>query len=252
MTTSIRNKTLKHSKLPLPIQTNDSLTLVVGNINIMGKSLLAAALTTFFCGQLFGQSIHSVTVSPTDPTSLDDVSLVINGDLWSSDAYISSITTSQNLNTWTVDIEFMSGGIGLPVVLPFDTIVSLGTMNIGYYDCQVNGILNGNIQDFDGTSWAVLDPVVGIESAHTTELKFICTPNPISNEAMLNLSIPSSEQVSLKIYDVLGQEVASVIDTRLDAGVHRFKYFASGLSPGKYYFHLLSGDQSLIQSILKK
>lgn len=218
----------------------------------MGKSLLAAALTTFLCGQLFGQSINSVTVSPTDPTSLDDVGLVINGDLWSSDVYISSITTSQNLNTWTVDIEFMSGGIGLPVLVPFDTIVELGTMPIGYYDCQVNGILNTTVQDFEGTTWAVLEPIVGIEHAHAEELKFTCTPNPIENEAMLNLSIPESEKVSLKVYDILGQEVANVIDTRLDAGVHRFKYFASKLESGKYYFHLKAGDQTLIQSVLRK
>lgn len=252
MITSIRNKTLKHSKLPLPNQTNDSLTLVKGNVNIMGKSLLAAALTTFLCGQLFGQSINSVTVSPSDPTSLDVVSLVVNGDRWSSDVYISSIAVSQNLNTWTVDIEFMSEGIGLPVVVPFDTIVELGMMTIGYYDCQVNGISNGTIQDFDGTSWAVLEPIVGIESTHTEELKFICTPNPIANEAMLNLSIPNAEQVTLKVYDVLGQEVAKVIDTRLDAGIHQFKHFATGLSPGKYYFHLAVGREVIIRQVLKK
>jgi hypothetical protein len=251
MITSIRNKTLKHSKLPLPNQTNDSLTLVRGKVNIMGKSLLAAALTTILYGQLFGQSINSVTVSPSDPTPSDNVSLLISGDGWSSDAYISSITTSQNNNMWTVDIEFMFEGIGLPVLVPFDTIVSLGTMPVGNYDCQVNGITNGSVQDFESASWAVLEPT-GINSHASKELKFICTPNPIANEAMLNLSIPESGEVSLKVYDILGQEVANVIDTRLNAGVHRFKYFASKLESGKYYFHLNASDRVLIQPVLKK
>ena len=145
----------------------------------MGKSLLLVSMLTVFCANLFGQSINSVTVSPQNPTSADDVSLVINGDRWSSDMVITNISVSQNSNTWTVDIEFMAGGIGLPVIVPFDTIVSLGTMAIGYYDCQVSGIVNGDIQDFDGTTWAVLEPV-GLEDRKGDEMKFMCTPNPFS------------------------------------------------------------------------
>ena len=252
MIARIRNKTVKHSKLTLLQQSFDPLTLERGNVNIMGKSLLAVALTTVLFGQLFGQSINSVTVSPTDPTTLDEVSLVITGDRWSSDVFISSITTSQSNNTWTVDIEFMASGIGLPVLVPFDTVVSLGTMAAGNYDCQVNGISNATVQDFEGAIWAVTEPLVGIGSPRSEELKFNCSPNPIVNEAMLNLSIPKSESVVLKVYDVLGQEVAKVIEARLDAGVHRYKYFASGLNPGKYYFHLVVGDKTMIQPVLRK
>ena len=220
-------------------------------MNVMEKALQLAVALTVLCADLFGQSINSVTVSPQNPTSDDDVTLVINGDRWSSDTHISSITTSQNLNTWTVDIAFMSEGIGLPVLVPFDTIVSLGTMAIGYYDCQVNGNVNGQTQDFDGTAWAVLEPV-GVNTSPVTSLKFMCTPNPIAKETMLNLSIPKSEKVILKVYDILGQEVAKVIDQQLAAGVHRFKYLASGLNPGKYYFHLIAGEETLVQPVLRK
>lgn len=217
----------------------------------MGKSLQLAILLTVACADLFGQSINSVTVSPQNPTSNDEVSLIINGDKWSSDVYISSIDISQNFNTWTVDIEFMAGGIGLPVLVPFDTIVSLGTMTIGYYDCQVNGIMNSAVQDFDGTTWAVLEPV-GVGSRNADELKFICLPNPFSTEAELNFSFPNSGKVNLKVYDVLGQEVASVINGYYVAGVHQLKYMGTDLPAGRYYFHLTSGSKTLIQPVLKK
>lgn len=164
---------------------------------------------------------------------------------------ITDISVSQNSNTWTVDIEFMAGGIGLPVIVPFDTIVSLGTMAIGYYDCQVSGIVNGDIQDFDGTTWAVLEPV-GLEDRKGDEMKFMCTPNPFSTEATINLSLPTAGKVVLKIYDVLGQEVATVIDEHLDGGIHQKKYMGAQLPAGRYYFHLSAGDQTLVQSVLKK
>lgn len=217
----------------------------------MGKSLLLAASLTFLCANLFGQSINSVTVSPQDPTSNDDVMLVINGSLWSSDISINSISVVQNFNTWTVDIEFVSGGIGLPVVLPFDTIVSLGTMSIGYYDCQVNGIMNSTVQDFDGTSWAVLEPV-GIHDSREAELKFMCTPNPFMEETTLTVSIPKGGNVQLQVYDILGQKVAEVLNQHHDSGVHQLKYLGTELPAGRYYFHLLSGGEAMVYSVLKK
>ena len=251
MITIIRNKTVEHSKLLLPNQSKIALTLGKGKVNIMGKSLLLAGMLTVFCADLFGQSINSVTVSPQDPTSADEVILVINGDRWSSDMAITDIQITQNLNTWTVDVEFMAGGIGLPVVVPFDTIVSLGMMNTGYYDCQVNGVFNGQVQDFDGTTWAVLEPV-GLEDKKADEMKFMCTPNPFSAEATLNLALPKAEKVVLKIYDVLGQEVATVIDEHFDSGIHQKKYMGAQLPAGRYYFHLSAGDKTLVQSVLKK
>ncbi|MFT4544273.1 MAG: hypothetical protein ACI9EQ_000730 [Bacteroidia bacterium] len=251
MMTRIRNRTEKHSKLLLPNQPIIALTLSEAKVNIMGKSLLLAGMLTVFCADLFGQSINSVTVSPQVPTSTDDVTLVINGDKWSSDIVITAISIVQNFSTWTVDIEFMPGGIGLPVIVPFDTIVSLGTMPIGYYDCQVNGLLNSTVQDFDGATWAVLDPV-GISSHHSEELKFMCTPNPFSSEAMLNISIPKAGKVNLKLYDILGQEVASVIDKYYEQGVHKLKFLTPHLPSGRYYFHLSSEGKVLIKQVVKK
>ncbi len=218
----------------------------------MGKRLLLASVLTLYGINLFGQSINGVSVLPQNPTSSDEVMLDISGDRWSSDMYISSITVSQNFNTWNVDIEFMTQGIGLPVVLPFDTIISLGMMDIGYYDCQVNGIFDGSVQDFDGTSWAVLEPVGVNHPIAAEELKFICSPNPIVSDASLNISVPTNGKVTMKIYDVIGQEIATVIDKTLSVGVHQIKYLAAHLPAGRYYFHLTADGKTVVKSVLKR
>ena len=251
MITRIRNKTVKHSKLRTPNQLTLPVTLDWGNVNIMGKSLLLAGTLTLSAFNLFGQSINSVAVSPQDPSSSDVVSLVINGDKWSSDIYISAITTAQNFNTWTVDIEFMSGGIGLPVVIPFYTIVTLGQMNIGYYDAVVNGNFNGSVQSFESTSWAVLDPT-GVKQSTGPETKFLCTPNPFSHETFINVSLVHSGKVKLVVYDILGQEVATAIDEPMPAGVHKIKYLGTDLPAGRYYFHLSADGKAIIRQVVKK
>jgi hypothetical protein len=251
MITRIRNKTVKHSKLRTPNQLTLPVTLDWGNVKIMGKSLLLAGTLTFSAFNLFGQSINSVAVSPQDPTSSENIDLVINGNKWSSDVYINSISVVQDFNTWTVDIEFVSGGIGLPVIVPFDTIVSLGQMNIGYYDAVVNGNYNGSVQSFASTSWAVLEPVSARQTG-ARETNFLCTPNPFSHETYINVSLVKPGKVKLVVFDILGQEVASVIDEQMTAGVHRVKYLGTELPAGRYYFHLSADGKAIIRQVVKK
>jgi len=218
----------------------------------MERNVLLAALLTFFAADLFGQSINSVTVSPQNPTSSDEVVLNINGDRWSSNTYISSITATQSNNTFTVDVNFETAiGAGLPVLVPFDTIVSLGTMTIGYYDATVNGNFNGSVQDFDGATWAVLEPT-GIEDEAVEEVQFNCSPNPFLGEANLHLQFTEEQSVQLLLYDILGQQVATVIDKKLAAGTHHFKYFGHALPAGRYYFHLNVGGETRVIPVMKR
>jgi flagellar hook assembly protein FlgD len=50
--------------------------------------------------------------------------------------------------------------------------------------------------------------------------------------------LPEASEVSLKIYDVLGREVATLIDKGLAAGYYNFNWNASGLSSGMYIYRI--------------
>lgn len=64
-------------------------------------------------------------------------------------------------------------------------------------------------------------------------------PNPFNPNTNINFSIPKSERVSLKVYDVLGNEVASLVNNELiSAGKYRVDFNGSGLSSGIYYYSI--------------
>jgi len=67
-------------------------------------------------------------------------------------------------------------------------------------------------------------------------------PNPFKPSTQISYSIPGSEQVSLKIYDVLGNEVASLVDGIQSAGSHTISFDASKLSSGIYFYSLKAGN----------
>jgi hypothetical protein len=66
-------------------------------------------------------------------------------------------------------------------------------------------------------------------------------PNPFNPSTIIEFSIPSKQHVSLKIYTILGQEVATLVDEILDAGIYKVEFDASGLPSGSYIYTLKAG-----------
>jgi choice-of-anchor B domain-containing protein len=66
-------------------------------------------------------------------------------------------------------------------------------------------------------------------------------PNPFNPSTVIGYVIPKSGYVSLKIYDVLGQEIATLVSEEQQTGMHQTRWEAQGLSSGVYYYRLQAG-----------
>lgn len=67
-------------------------------------------------------------------------------------------------------------------------------------------------------------------------------PNPFNPSTSISFTLPSKENVYLKIYNSLGEEVAELLNNELDAGTYTFNYNASGLSSGIYFYTINAGS----------
>jgi len=70
-------------------------------------------------------------------------------------------------------------------------------------------------------------------------------PNPFNPSTSIEFSLPESANVSLIIYNSLGQRVANLVDSRLSAGLHSLTWDASNAASGMYIYQLIS-DNSVI------
>ncbi|MBZ0204175.1 MAG: T9SS type A sorting domain-containing protein [Ignavibacteria bacterium] len=63
-------------------------------------------------------------------------------------------------------------------------------------------------------------------------------PNPFNPSTVIKFNMPKGEFVSLKIYNILGEETASLVNEFLDPGSYQFLWNASELSSGVYFYTL--------------
>jgi len=88
---------------------------------------------------------------------------------------------------------------------------------------------------------AVQGAEAGVPSRFTLEQNY---PNPFNPSTTIEYALTKSEQVSLIVFDVLGRNVATLVDGHRDAGVHRTVFDAGALPSGVYFFQLKAGTLS--------
>jgi hypothetical protein len=78
-------------------------------------------------------------------------------------------------------------------------------------------------------------------------------PNPFNPGTMITYALPVEMEVQLRVYDLLGRELAMLADERMPAGIHSVRFDGAGLASGVYVYRLTAGDfiQSRRMMLLK-
>ncbi len=67
-------------------------------------------------------------------------------------------------------------------------------------------------------------------------------PNPFNPSTTIEFSLPKSEIVELKVYNILGKEVTTLVSNKLNSGNHKYQFDGKNLASGVYYYRLVAGD----------
>lgn len=75
-------------------------------------------------------------------------------------------------------------------------------------------------------------------------------PNPFNPETRIKYEIPQSSFVELKIYNILGEEVAILVNEFQNKGAHEVSFRSNYLSSGIYFYRLSTGDYNQIKKMI--
>ena len=121
------------------------------------------------------------------------------------------------------------------------------TGSLGGFDAE------GNPDPASAPEWVDLTLVTGVDDDGAAGPEFTLDqnlPNPFSGETTIRFSAPRSAPVTLQIYNVLGQRIATLADGVVPAGTHTLHIDASAFASGVYFYVLRSGDTRLVQRMM--
>jgi len=95
-----------------------------------------------------------------------------------------------------------------------------------------------------GTPTGVLENVISLPKEFALDQNY---PNPFNPTTTIRFALPKDAMVSLKIYDVLGREVRTLVNGRVSAGYQQVVWdgrneFGSQVASGMYIYHITAGD----------
>lgn len=105
--------------------------------------------------------------------------------------------------------------------------------------CDANG--NKNISTIKATLDGELAP-----KSFALKQNF---PNPFNPQTQIEYSIPAAGKVTLKIYDMLGREVATLVDGHAEAGIYKSVWNAKNFGSGTYFYKLHFGNQVITKKM---
>jgi hypothetical protein len=162
-------------------------------------------------------------------------------------------TTASELNNSGFNIERLSSNFweDIGFVNGFGT-----TTSAKQYSFTDNSPLSGSIYyrlkqlDFDGSftySNEIEINFNGVVSDFVLEQNY---PNPFNPSTQISWQSAAGSHQTLKVFDVLGNEVAVLVDEFREAGDHEINFNSTGLSSGIYYYTLTTGAESQTKKMI--
>lgn len=145
------------------------------------------------------------------------------------------------------------------------TVTSSGqtdVLNSGPVTVNVSGPFKLKFQQIDANSGQVtIDDVQwtgygtsDVSDAGTTVPKTMYLeqsyPNPCNPEAVISYGLKENSRVSLKVYNTIGVEVATLVNGYQNAGTHSVKFNGSGLPSGIYFYRLEAGKYTFTKKLV--
>jgi len=203
----------------------------------VGASSTSTTLTTPGTNQVFrGVNFVPGTPLPVELTSFSAKQVGANVQLnWATATEVNShkyVIEKSNFNNWSVIGEVKANG---------------NSNSAKHYSFADKITTNGKFQyrlkmiDNDG-SFKYSDIVeINVETPKAFEL-LQNSPNPFNPTTSIVYQLANTSDVTLKVYDILGNEVLTLVNEKQEAGKYEVKLDASKLSSGTYIYRLSAGS----------
>ena len=180
---------------------------------------------------------------PTDTTGVERNPTLIWSASDSATSYHVQVTITNRLTSFIIDSTVT------------DTLFQIDSLNANTkYYWRVNASNDKGTSSYtDLANFTTGDKIVGVKDNNKAPSGFSLEqnyPNPFNPTTKINYSIPQKGYITLKVYNVLGKEVAAIFEGYQTAGIHTTTFNAANLSSGVYFYQLKADAYSETKKLL--
>lgn len=180
-----------------------------------------------------GNRISSFTIVMPNPSTADTRVDIDNIRLTQDYAYLPGFTLARDEGTVRPGTTFQ-----LPVTIDTDGL-DVGSTHVGFIDFATNdGVKTSRIQINVGEPTSI-DRDADAPLGTTLHAAY---PNPFNPSTMIRFTLDAGRQTRLSVYDILGREVAVLVDGMMPAGAHNATFDARNMASGVYIVRLATAE----------
>jgi hypothetical protein len=152
-----------------------------------------------------------------------------------------NIGTTPSFYTMPIDIQITAAGVNKTF-----TVFNNAQRQIFTIDCP----LKPSAVLLDPEGWILKFSFDENDLPPSTYLLEQNYPNPFNSTTTISYQIPEREQVVLKIYDILGREIATLVDSKQFSGFYEYQWHPQNMATGVYFCRLNAGSVQLQKKIV--
>jgi hypothetical protein len=256
------NDTLRIRELFIdgPYSDEFSLSTLPGNIIPGGEYGVKVGFIPLGPGLRYAR----IAIRSNDPLETESTLMLIG---WGKSAYYLSrsellaVKNSNDLNNITLVWKKVQDALSYSIEISTETNFSSSTkytsitetqkiisgldINKKYYFRVIpqNNYIIGEWSDVSEFTLSKLLITEEIKKITPTEIKLYQNyPNPFNPSTVIGYQLPKNNYIMLKIFDVMGKEIANLVSENQPAGYHEVKWNAVGVPSGIYYYRLVAGE----------
>jgi hypothetical protein len=215
------------SNIPNSMKTTPAINLVTdGTINVV-------------TGQVFELPVRIADANQFGAITLD---IGYNSSLIKVVDVVTVEGMLDNISDGNVSIAWSS--VNPMILAANDVVVTLKVKALSPFTSAESIFSIGINSEFADPTAKVVEPVTlktyGVTTAPAATEYFLSSnrPNPFSNSTFIEYTMPESGKVKLSVLDMLGQEIAVLVDATQSAGSYTVEFSAAGLSTGVYLYKI--------------
>ena len=181
-----------------------------------------------------GRIIADVTVSEVSPngiivTRIDSLDIPLAVEIIKNGETVQSFSASDWNELNTVNLSNLQSGDRIRFTVPVGVAYQWG-----YNEYFVG---DNNVLAKQTTNELLKDELKSLDFSITAY------PNPFNPQTTIKITLPELKNVTLEVYNMLGQKVQTLANGKLEAGEHNFQFNGSYLATGTYLYRLVAGEK---------